>query len=47
MLDADTWFELVPWKPELEQHLGKQLNGIVMPGDGIDWEPGRGRGVGR
>jgi hypothetical protein len=47
MLDAGTGFELVPWKPELEQFLGKQLNGVAMPGGGIEWELGRGRGIGR
>jgi Protein of unknown function (DUF3363) len=47
MLDAGTGFELVPWKPELEPYLGKQLNGVAMPGGGIDWELGRGRGIGR
>jgi type IV secretory pathway VirD2 relaxase len=47
MLDAGTGFELVPWKPELEPYLGKQLNGVAMPGGGIEWELGRGRGIGR
>jgi Protein of unknown function (DUF3363) len=47
MLDAGTGFELVPWKPELEPFLGKQLNGVAVPGGGIEWELGRGRGIGR
>jgi type IV secretory pathway VirD2 relaxase len=46
MLDSGMGFELVPWKPEIEPFLGKQLNGIVMP-SGIEWELGRGRGIGR
>ena len=46
ILDSGMGFELVPWKPEIEPFLGKQLNGIAMPG-GIEWELGRGRGIGR
>jgi Protein of unknown function (DUF3363) len=33
------------WRPALEQHLGKQVNGIVMPGGTIDWSFGRKRGL--
>jgi type IV secretory pathway VirD2 relaxase len=47
MLDNGTGFELVPWKPELEQYLGKQINGIALSGGGVEWELGRGRGIGR
>ena len=38
-------FTLVPWRPVLEQHIGKTVSGI-MHGDGISWTIGRGRGMG-
>lgn len=36
-------FTLVPWRPVLERHVGKQVSG-VMRGDGISWTIGRQRG---
>ncbi|MDP2620599.1 MAG: relaxase/mobilization nuclease RlxS [Hyphomicrobiales bacterium] len=36
-------FTLVPWRPVLERHLGKQVSGIVR-GDSISWTIGRQRG---
>ena len=33
-------FTLVPWRPVLERHIGKQVSG-VMRGDGISWTIGR------
>jgi len=36
-------FTLVPWRPVLERHIGKQVSG-VMRGDGISWTIGRQRG---
>ena len=35
-------FTLVPWRPVLERHIGKQVSG-VMRGDGISWSIGRQR----
>jgi hypothetical protein len=35
-------FTLVPWRPVLERHLGKQVSGIVR-GDTISWSIGRQR----
>ena len=35
-------FTLVPWRPVLERHLGKQVSGIVR-GDSISWMIGRRR----
>lgn len=35
-------FTLVPWRPVLERHLGKQVSGIAK-GDGISWSIGRQR----
>ncbi len=46
MIDNGLGFELVPWKPVLEAHLGRQVSGVVLPGGGVDWSFGRGRGLG-
>jgi type IV secretory pathway VirD2 relaxase len=46
MLDDGMGFELVPWKPQLDQHLGQRIAGTVSPGGGIDWTLGRKRGLG-
>ena len=35
-------FTLVPWRPVLEPHLGKELSGVARH-DGISWTIGRGR----
>lgn len=37
-------FTLVPWRPVLERHIGKQVSG-VRRGDGISWTIGRQRGM--
>jgi type IV secretory pathway VirD2 relaxase len=46
MIDNGLGFELVPWKPALEEHLGRQVSGLVLPGGGVDWRFGRHRGLG-
>ena len=46
MIDNGLGFELVPWKPALEEHLGRQVSGVVLPGGGVDWSFGRKRGLG-
>lgn len=35
-------FTLVPWKPVLERHIGKEIGGIMREG-GVSWTIGRGR----
>ena len=45
MIDNGLGFELVPWKPALEEHLGRQVSGVVLPGGGVDWCFGRKREV--
>ncbi|WP_375552541.1 DUF3363 domain-containing protein [Rhodophyticola porphyridii] len=47
MIDDGLGFSLVPWSPPLEKQLGKHINGIAMPGGGVDWDFGRQRGLGR
>lgn len=39
-------FTLVPWRPVLERHMGKEVSGIVRQ-DGISWGIGRSRGIER
>jgi type IV secretory pathway VirD2 relaxase len=45
MIDDGLGFQLVPWRPALDQHLGKHISGTMTPG-GVDWSLGRGRGLG-
>ena len=46
MIDDGMGFQLVPWRPALEQQLGKQVAGVIAPGGGVDWTLGRKRGLG-
>ena len=32
MIDDGFGFQLVPWRPALDQHQGKQVNGVIMSG---------------
>jgi hypothetical protein len=40
-------FTLVPWRPILERHLGREISGLVRPGGGISWHFGKERGLER
>jgi type IV secretory pathway VirD2 relaxase len=44
MIDDGLGFELVPWRPALEQHLGSEVRGR-MRGAGIEWNFERKRGL--
>lgn len=46
MIDDGLGFQLVPWRPALEQQLGRQISGLMLPGGGVDWSFGRKRGLG-
>ena len=46
MIDDGLGFQLVPWRPALEQQLGQQIGGVMMPGGTVDWSVGRRRGLG-
>ncbi len=46
MIDDGLGFSLVPWRPALEQQIGRQISGIAMPGGDVDWSFGRNRGLG-
>ena len=46
MIDDGLGFILVPWRPALEQHIGRHVSGVAMPGGGVDWSFARARGLG-
>ena len=46
MIDDGMGFQLVPWRPALEQQLGRQVGGVVTPDSNVDWSFGRKRGLG-
>jgi uncharacterized protein DUF3363 len=46
MIDDGMGFQLVPWRPALEQQLGRQVGGVIAPGISVDWSFGRKRGLG-
>src|SRR5579883_1052095 len=46
MLDEGLGFQLVPWSPSLERHLGRHVSGVARGDGGIDWSFGRKRGIG-
>ena len=41
MIDDGLGFQLVPWRPALEQHLGRQVSGVAASGGGVTWSFGR------
>jgi type IV secretory pathway VirD2 relaxase len=45
MIEGSLGFQLVPWTPSLDRHLGHEVAGIVRQGGGIDWSLGRQRGL--
>ena len=45
MIDEGLGFQLVPWRPALDQHLGQHITGNMTPGGSVDWALGRGRGI--
>jgi hypothetical protein len=46
MIDDGLGFQLVPWRPALEQQLGRQVSGVMSPNGSVDWTFGRKRGLG-
>ncbi len=45
-IDNGLGFKLVPWKPALEEHVGRQISGFVQPGGSGAWSFDRTRGPG-
>jgi len=46
MIDDGLGFQLVPWSPSLEKHLGQHVSGVARGDGGVDWSFGRKRGLG-
>lgn len=46
MIDDGLGFQLVPWRPALDRHLGQHVAGTTASGGSIDWSLGRARGIG-
>src|SRR3546814_238000 len=46
MIDDGLGFQLVPWRPALDKHLGQHVTGTMTPGGTVDWALGRGRSIG-
>ena len=47
MIDDGLGFQLVPWRPALDAHLGRHITGTMGQGGAVDWSLGRARGLGR
>jgi type IV secretory pathway VirD2 relaxase len=45
MIDDGLGFQLVPWRPALEQRLGQQVSGVITS-SGVEWDFGRKRSLG-
>ncbi|MBZ9735012.1 relaxase/mobilization nuclease and DUF3363 domain-containing protein [Mesorhizobium sp. CA18] len=46
MIDDGLGFQLVPWTPSLERHLGQHISGSTRGDGGVDWSFARKRGLG-
>jgi hypothetical protein len=46
MIDDGLGFQLVPWTPSLERHLGNHVSGVMVPSGAVEWNFGRKRGIG-
>ncbi len=46
MIDGGLGFQLVPWRPALEHHIGKQVSGVMSSAGSVEWSFGRKRGLG-
>jgi hypothetical protein len=46
MIDDGLGFQLVPWRPALDQQLGRQVAGVMMPKGSVDWSLGKKRSRG-
>ncbi|MEK6638794.1 MAG: DUF3363 domain-containing protein [Pseudomonadota bacterium] len=46
MIDDGVGFQLVPWRPALDQHVGQHVTGTMNLSGSVDWSFGRKRGLG-
>ncbi|MGE0544121.1 MAG: DUF3363 domain-containing protein [Geminicoccaceae bacterium] len=47
MIDDGIGFSLVPWRPALEQYVGRAISGVALPDGDVNWSLGRSRRLGR
>ena len=40
MIDDGLGFQLVPWRPALERHMGRQIAGVMTSAGAVDWSLG-------
>jgi type IV secretory pathway VirD2 relaxase len=45
LIDDGLGFQLVRWRPALDQQLGRQVSGVMMSGGRVDWSLGWKRGL--
>jgi type IV secretory pathway VirD2 relaxase len=45
MLDDGLGFQLVPWSKALDDQLGRELTGTLLPGGKVEWSLGRSKGL--
>lgn len=46
MIENAFEFQLVPWRPVIDDHLGREITGMIRDGGGIEWKIGRVLGLG-
>jgi hypothetical protein len=46
MIENAFEFQLVPWRPVIDEHLGREIAGVIRDGGGIEWKIGRVLGLG-
>jgi hypothetical protein len=46
MIENAFEFQLVPWRPVIDEHLGREIMGVIRDGGGIEWRIGRVLGIG-
>jgi type IV secretory pathway VirD2 relaxase len=46
VIEKSKEFTLVPWRPVLDRHIGKQVSGIMRSDGGISWTIGKQKGMG-
>lgn len=46
MIDDGLGFQLVPWRPALDRHLGQSVSGTLSLTGSVEWNLGRSKGIG-
>jgi hypothetical protein len=44
LIEKSREFTLVPWRPELEKYVGRNVSGLMRESGSISWTLGRSRG---